>query len=346
MRFLLCPLLCVASFVLTANADPLLSFQQPIADQLNTDLLATPGDKTLNSALNTFHKTSKSLSSDISILRSLDKLLADRAGYGSLLDDAANDYQADFQSRRDAIDQQLIPAPISVNKTTARSSIASLDKAISNSVNAASTELRITRLKTVATRLTSASNAVQRALNTPLGFSSMVAHIGALSFNTSKGSIVSSASFQTTDGNFIGGYTTNGTLFLSGFQPGSIGRGIALYVQNIVTNVPATYPLGVDGNMASYNATDSRHKLSYFFEATPQLTNSIVTNSFLSIEFIGTNYLIGRFAFVGTNTAPFDVTDTNQVVTVSQGEFQVNFRRPSPAEPEEPPAASPARRIP
>jgi hypothetical protein len=185
---------------------------------------------------------------------------------------------------------------------------------------------------------------VQRALKTPLGFSSMVAHIGALSFNTAKGSIVSSASFQTTDGNFIGGFTTNGTLFLSGFQPGSIGRGIALYVQNIVTNVPSTYPLGVDGNMGSYNATDSRHKLSYFFEAAPGLTNSIVTNSFLSIEFIGTNYLIGRFAFVGTNNAPFDVKDTNQLVTVSQGQFQVNFRRPASA-PEEPPAASLAPRI-
>ena len=328
MRFLLGSLLCVASvaLVLNTSADPILSFQQPIADQLTADLAANSADKTLNSALNTFHKTSKSLSGDISILRSLDKLLADRAGYGPLLDTAANGYQADFQSRRDELNNQVIPAPISANKALARTAIAGVDKALSNAVHAASTATRITRLQLAATKLAFASNAVQRALHTPLGFSSMVAHVGALSFNTSKGSVVSSASFQTADGTFIGDYTTDGTLFLSGFQAGPIGRGIALYVQNILTNVPATYPLGTDGNMASYNATDTRHKLSYFFQADAALTNSIVTNAFLSIDFLGTNYLIGHFAFVGTNTAPFISTDTNTLVTVSQGEFQVNFR--------------------
>ena len=212
-RFLFCPLLCAACvwLVLNASADPILPFQQPISDQLNADLLVSPSDKTLNSANNAFHKTSKSLSGDISILHNLDKLLADVPGYSSLLDNAANDYQADFQVRRDVIDQQLIPAPISANKTTARSSIASLDKAISNSVHAASTEARITRLKTVATKLNSASNAVQRALYTPLGFSSMVAHIGALSDGEQQGSVVAAASFQTADGSFIGEFNERTT---------------------------------------------------------------------------------------------------------------------------------------
>ena len=89
---------------------------------------------------------------------------------------------------------------------------------------------------------------------------------------------------------------------------------------------PATYPLGVGHNFAFYNARDTHKKLDYFFQANPTITNSVVTNAFLTIDFIGTNYLIGRFAFVGTNTVPFDITDTNTVATVSQGEFQLNFR--------------------
>jgi hypothetical protein len=329
MCLLLRPLLSIAcaTLVLCANADPILPYQQPIADQLAIDQGINNGDKTINKAVNTFHKTSKSLNSDISILRSLNKLLADTPGYASLLDNAANAYQSDFQGRRDELNEQIIPAPLGVNKTFARSSIAKVDKALSNAVNAATTTLRISSLSTAASKLASASNAVQRALKSPVGFSSMFAHIGELSFTTTKGSVVAAANFQTADGTFIGEFTTNGVLQVSGFQSGTIARGITVSAEGVGTNVPAIYPLGVGENRAFYDAIDFRHKLEYHFQADATLTNATVTNAFLSIDFIGTNYIIGRFAFVGTNIAPVSVDDTNTLVTISQGEFQLNFRR-------------------
>ena len=314
-----------AALVLNSSADPVLPYQQPIAQQLTNDLAMHVGDaKTLNSALTTFHRTSKSLSGDTSILRGLDKLLAGTSNYIPLLSNAARAYQLDFQGRRDALNQRLIPAGLGVNKTFARTAIARVDNALSNAVHAATTSTRITRLQTAAQNFSAALNAVQNARNTRLGFSSMIAQIGALSFQPIKGSINGAANFQTADGTFIGQFTSNGTLDVSGFNSGPIARGLSLHVEGIGTNVPATYPLSGE-NRAFYGVTYRQHE--YHFQSNPALTNSLVPSAFISIDFVGTNYLIGRFAFVGTNSAPLSVTDTNTTASVSQGEFQLNFNR-------------------
>ncbi len=331
LRFLLSSLSCAvsATLVFQAGADPILPYQQPIEQQLTSDINGGIGDlRTLNSALRSYHKTSKSLSGDTTILRSLDKLLAATPTYVPLLSNAANAYQSDFQGRRDELNEQLIPAGLNVNKTYARSALVRVNNALSNAVHAATTSTRITRLQTAASKLAAASNAVQRALRTPLGFSSMMAHIGALSFQSSRGSITGGANFRTAEGTFVGQFTTNGTLDVSGFSGGSVTRGLSLHVEGIGTNVPSLYPVE---NRAFYGAIYRRHE--YHFQSDQGLTNSVVTNAFVSIDFIGTNYLLGRFAFIGTNLAPpliligTNYVATNHLVTVSQGEFQLNFSR-------------------
>lgn len=324
-------LLCGVSFavILSSSADPILPFQQPIADQLNNDLAINSSDKTLNAALNKFHKTSKSLSGDITILRGLNSLLMDTAGYPPLLDAAANDYQSDFQLRRDALNEQLIPAPITATKTLAHTALIGLDKALSNAVNSVSTSARLTRLQSAATKLASASNAVQRALKAKsLPFSSVVARIGQLSMNATKLTAINGPAFVSGTGTASGQFTTDGPLDIAAFEAGAVSRTLLIHVDVVGTNVPAIYPLGTGGtNTATYAAYDAKHKLDYIFTGDAALTNAAVTNAFLSVDFIGTNFLIGRFAFVGTNLQPVSATDTNTLVTVSQGEFQLNFKR-------------------
>ena len=89
--------------------------------------------------------------------------------------------------------------------------------------------------------------------------------------------------------------------------------------------MPATYPLAVGENAAFYDATDLAMRREYHFQGSSTLTNGTVTNAWLSLDFIGTNYILGRFAFVGTNMFPASATDSNTLVTVSQGEFQLNY---------------------
>ncbi len=104
MRFLQLPSLLFASaaLVISSSADPILPYQDPIAAQLTADLNAGTGDaQTLNRALSAYHKTSKSLKSDIGILKNLNSILADTAGYPPLLLGASVAYQSDFQGRRD-----------------------------------------------------------------------------------------------------------------------------------------------------------------------------------------------------------------------------------------------------
>ncbi len=333
MRFHIRSLLAIVSacaFVSATCADPILPYQAPIKDQLTADLANDPGNKALISGLAAYGKTSKSLGGDISILRRLDRTLDELSGYPSLIESAANDYQSDFQARRDAIRQQLVPAPLGLNRTAAHLSILNLDKAISNAVHAASVSTRLSRLSMVASRLTTASNSVQRALKSKLGVSAMTANIGRLSFESRRGSVVGSPNFQTDNGTFIGEFTENGTLSVSAFDNASIARGILLHVEGVSSNVPAVYPLGDGQNLAYYDALDVRRKAQYHFQADSSITNAAVPFSYLSIDFLGTNYLIGSFAFVGTNIAPIIPTDTNTVATISRGEFQLNFRRATP----------------
>jgi hypothetical protein len=312
--------------VLKSSADPILPYQDPITAKLNEDINANNGDlQTLSRALTAYHKPSKSFAGDLSILKNLNSILANTAGYPPLIVDAANAYQSDFEGQRDDLAGQLLSAPITEARRTAKTSLARLTKTLSNSVVAATISRRISLLRTAGSQVTSASNSVERALRAPVGLSIMTAHIGALAFDSTKGFITGGTNFQTTDGNTLGEFADSGVLTVSAIDSGSIVRGIHLHVEGVGTNFPATYPLGVGGNRAFYDATDLPKKREYHFQVDPLLTNSVVTNAFLTIDFVGSNYMLGRFAFRGTNANPFGAGDTNTVVTVSSGEFQLNF---------------------
>ena len=342
MRFLRGSLLLTVAGLLAwnAKADPILPYSQPVFVQLTNDIaVGSPDVKTLQRALKSFHATSKNLRGDANILRNLNTTLNPITGYAPLLTNAALDYQADFQLRRDGITEQLIPAPISANKTSARTALTRVNNSLSNAVLAATTARRIQHLQNAASQLTSASNSVQRALRTRPGLSKMVARIGGLSFNSDRGQIVGGGNFYNDEGGAVGRFSPSGVLDLSAFDSGTVTRGLSFYVTGVGGNFPATYPLGVGANSADYDATDLGRQEAFHFRAEAALTNAVVTNAFVSIDYIGTNslylsstssipisgYVLGRFAFVGTNTSVLNVNTNRAAVTVSEGEFQLNF---------------------
>jgi hypothetical protein len=324
-------LLLVASVALVfeAGADPILPYQQPIAQQLTNDIAGGAGDANiLNKALSTYHRSSKSLQGDISILRDLNDLLATTPNYPALLAEAAAAYLTDFSGRRDELYEQVRPAPRSTTKDSAKKLLGKIDAALSSAELATNTSDRIKHLGTAAGKFPNTSNTVQRALKQPIGLSSMIARVGALKFKSTKGFITGGTNFQSNTGTTIGEFSpSNGVLTVSGIDNGNIVRGIHLHVEGISTNSPVTYPLGVDQNSAFYDATDVSKRREYHFQCDPALTNDVVTNASLTIDFIGTNYLLGRFAFISTNHNPVSAKDTNTAATISKGEFQLNFNR-------------------
>jgi hypothetical protein len=341
-RFLLGSVLLATGCLLVqdAAADPILPYSQPVAVQLTNDINASsPETPTLLKALNAYHATSTSLYKDTVILRNLNNLLDEVAGYDPLLEDAALDYQEDFGIRRDEITAQLIPAPISANKTSARRALTRVSNTLSNAAIATTMAKRISRLQTAAKQLNAASNSVQRALRTKAGLSKMVASIGALSFSSEKGQVIGGGDFMNNEGSTIGEFTTNGVLSVSAVDNGPIVRGLHLHLTGVSGEFPATYPLGVGDNRAFYDATELRRNEEYHFQTAPSLTNEVVTNSFVRIDYIGTNscfcggtnavpnsgYILGTFQFVGTNISVLNVNTNRTTVTVSKGEFQLNF---------------------
>jgi hypothetical protein len=341
-------MVCAASFAaLDTSADPILPYQQPIADHLDGDISGGFGDaRTLNHALSTFHRRSRSLAADIGILRDLNRLLASEPNYPALITNAVGGYLGDFEDRRAALKEQLRPAPRSAAKTSAQKLLERASDAFASVESHTNTTTRdIAQLLTAATKIQQASNVIQRALHTRVGLSSVGARIGALRFNSTRGFITGGANFVSETGTAFGEFNgSNGVLTVSAIDNGGIVRGIHLHVEGIGTNTPATYPLGVDQNSAFYDATDQARKREYHFQCDPALTNSIVTNAYMTIDFIGTNYLLGTFAFNGTNIAlpnnrlicvtnlvdgtnmvTCRLADTNTTVTVSRGDFQLDF---------------------
>ena len=154
----------------------------------------------------------------------------------------------------------------------------------------------------------------------------MSARIGTLPFESNRGFIAGGTNFSSAPGTGVGQFE-NGTLSVTATANGNIVRSIHLHVEGITTTTPATYPLGAGENSAFYAATDRPRRREYHFQADSALTNRTVPEAFLTIDYIGTNYLLGRFAFVGTNAFPVPVRDTNTLVRVSEGEFQLNFGR-------------------
>jgi hypothetical protein len=347
MRFLLLPALLVTGLAaLECAADPILPYQQPIEAQLTNDLAAgSPDARTLERALATYHRTSKSLRGDTTILRSLNSRLTTVAGYGVLLSNAAVAYKDDFLLRHEELEQQLVPAPISANKTAARTALTRVENSLSNALHATSDTARIRNLHTAAQRLAAASNSVQVALRTRPGLSVMVARVGSLSFNTERGRIAGSADFVSGTGGAVGEFSSSGVLSITAWQGGNVPRAIHLHLPSVTRDFPAVYPLGGE-NRAYYDATDLRRSTEFHFRAAPELTNSVVTNAFVAIDYIGTNsltrvtlgtnsvrttnvfyttgYILGRFQFIGTNIYTF-TGNTNTQVTISRGEFQLNF---------------------
>ena len=330
MHLLLNSLLTISAaslLVFRAGADPILPYQLPIAQQLTNDIDSGTGDqRTFGSANRAYHQRSRSLSGDITILRSLNSLLAEEPNYPTLLKMAADNYLADFTARRAALAEQLRPAPRSSTKNSARSLLLRIDRSLTNAAAATSTADEINSLASAATRLDTASNTVQRALHQPVGLSSMSARIGALGFQSTRGFIAGGTNFQSTEGTGNGVFVpSTGTFDVTAVDNGSIVRSIHLHVEGIGTNTPATYPLGIGQNTAYYRATDLSRRREYHFDARYELTNSLVTNAWVTFDYFGTNYVLARFAFMGTNSRPLSTNDPNIIVTVSSGDVQLNF---------------------
>jgi hypothetical protein len=266
------------------------------------------------------------LSGDIAILRDLNRLLDEEPNYPTLLKTAADDYLADFTVRSAALAEQLRPAPRSSTKTSAQSVLRRIDGSLSNAAAATTTSAEISSLASAASQLATASNTIQSALRQPVGLSAMSARIGALGFQSTKGFIAGGTNFQSADGTGNGTFAADtGTFDVTAVANGGIVRSIHLHVEGIGTNTPATYPLGVGQNTAYYRATDLSNRREYHFDARSELTNSLVTNAWVTLDFIGTNYVLARFAFMGTNSRPVTASDTNTVVTISAGDVQLNF---------------------
>ena len=320
-------LLVGVASVFQASADPILPYQQQIEMRLTNQIALGVGDLTaLNKALDAFHKKSKNLSGDITILQNLNNILDEELGYPPLISDAATDYLTDFSVRRDVLYELLRPAPRSSTKDSARKSLGKLDNALSNAVIATNITSELSYLQTAAQKLNTSSNNVQMALKQPIRLSSMGAFIGALKFRSSAGYVTGGTNFATNPGTAVGEFSPQaGTLTLSAIDNGTFTRGISLHVEGIVPFSPVTYPLCVGNNTAFYDVTDTSVAKEYHFLGNAAMTNSVVTNAWLTIDYIGNNYILGRFAFRGTNMFPTPASDTNTAVTVSQGDFQLNY---------------------
>ena len=327
-RSALLALLVGVAPVFQVSADPVLPYQKPIERRLTNEIALGLGDlTTLNKALDAYHKKSKSLSGDITILQNLNNLLDEEAGYPPLVAEAATNYLTDFQFRRDVLYEQLRPAPRSSTKDSAKKTLGKLDNALTSAdLNHTNITKQLADLQSASQKIPSASNMVQMALKQPIRLSSMGAYVGALKFKSSNGYVTGGTNFVTSDGTAIGEFSPEaGTLTVAAIDNGTFTRGITLHVERIRPFAPVTYPLCVGENTAFYDVTDLSVSKEYHFLGSATMTNSVVTNAWLTIDYIGTNYILGRFAFRGTNMFPLSATDTNTAVTVSQGDFQLNY---------------------
>jgi hypothetical protein len=335
MRFLLGSLLVAWLALLPvfrAVADPILPFQKPIEQRLTNEIALGIGPQdTLNKALNAYHKTSKSLNGDLSILSNLNGLLNDVTGYPPLVVQAADDYMAELHIRNVELTMELIPAPLTDTRKNTTRQLTKVETTLSKAATAAeetNTTSQISKLSNAASQQKSASNMVQQSLGKPIGLSSMNAYVGSIYFKSSKGTTVGGTNFTSRLGTAIGEVSPlNNTLTFSAVNNGSVIRGFSLHVEGISLRTPAVYPLGVGENTAFYDATDSSSKQAYHFQGLASLTNGLVPFAYLAIDYIGSNYMIGSFAFVGTNTSNSGNLGTNTTASVYQAQFQLNFNQ-------------------
>lgn len=307
----LCGLAALALSLGSLHADPLLPYSQPIATKLSNDMVTAEA----RSALRAYHRPSKSLSTDISILRNLNNLLAGNPEYDPLLADAVSGYTADFQARQEAIRVQALPAPLSKPRTN---SFGRLDFIRNLLVNTATNEDRGTQLRqlnTVAGRLIPASNMVQRALSAPVGNGGVWANIGRLNFRAVPKGIT--WSFE------------GGVFSLAATNSDVIRRVLLLNVEG-VGEAPTSLPLATGNNTATYIATDHRkpHPEPFVFGGIP---GAETNQSTFYLDAITSRYIVGRFNFTATNPVPTVPGDTNITAVIHNGHFQLNLPEPGPA---------------
>jgi hypothetical protein len=300
--------------LMQCSADPILPYSLPIATQLSNDLAAAPGDKTLNSALNAYHRPSRNVFSDVSILRNLNDLLADVSGYSGLLSDATGNYINDVDARIAGLQSAVLPTPRSSYRSNSFVQLRAASNALNEARSAATTTDAIASLQDAARRVTSASNSVVHALAAKVKYSSMYAKIGKLHLSPSRG--------ETT------GFFQDGVLNVVGHDLAqSITRSILIHLEGVSMETPATYELGTGANKAFYYGTDIRRQTEvqdFTFEAQPSAEGRPST---VTIDAITPRFIIGRFQFTGllTQTNAVIPSDTNLITTITNGEFQVNF---------------------
>jgi len=331
MRFLPVSVLATCAallFVFRLTADPIYPYQQPIEQRLINEIALGIGPQsTLNKALNAYHKSSKSIGGDLSILGNLNKLLNDVTGYPPLLSQAANDYMASLLAMNVELAVELVPAPLTSTRQYAINQLRRVETTLSQAASATTTGAQISKLSNAASQQKTASNQVQQALHQPIGFSSMYARVGLITFKSANGSTSGGTNFSSGVGTAIGELSPlENTLTFSAIHNGSIVRGISLHVEGISLDTPSVYPLGVGKNTAFYNATDPSTHTAYHYQGLAGMRTSVVPFAFLSIDYIGSNYMIGSFAFAATNTANYYISNTNNLQTsISEGQFQLNF---------------------
>jgi hypothetical protein len=288
-----------------ASADPILPYSQPIAVQLSNDTSATA-----QSALNVYHRSSSTLSSDVSILRSLNSLLAGSAAYTNLLSDAVIGYIGDFAVRADDLETTLLPAPLTRTKTNAFGRIHILRSRLSIAETNENRKTQLSHLAYVAGRFSSASNTVKQALRAKTGNSSVWANIGKLPFRTDP---------RDTAWSFA-----EGSLNISATNRGPFKRTLLMNLVEVSELSPATYLLATNGNEATYIAQDmdKRDKPEFVFDGLPL---GPAGTSMLRIDAVTEDFIVGRFQFTAETPLPTRPDDTNRVVTVTNGFFQLNF---------------------
>jgi hypothetical protein len=307
-----------------AFADPVLPYAAPVAEKLSNDVAAleaipdrTPAEnqelKRDNSALNAYRRTSTKFTTDISVLRSLYQLLASDPDYALPLNDAISGYFNDFVGREAALRRTTDISPRSNVRTNAYHQLNKLSNNLWRAEQARPPLKAITHLGAAARRLPAASNAVHRASVARVRASSAAARIGKLTFISPPGSSI--------------GTNTNGVLDFHSQDLGILRREISFHLEGVTEETPATYELGVGANKATYYVKDAVHPLhglpyEAYFDAIP---GPETNRSVVIIDAINTNYIVGRFRFTGFTTNELTKVDTNQITTITNGEFQITL---------------------
>jgi hypothetical protein len=317
-------------------ADPVLPYSLPIADKLTNEIavLEAIPDRTaaqnqeLNTdrtALNRYHRESASLRNDISILKGLDQLLGENDGFPFLIEQSAHDYLTDFELREAGLRRTVDMAPRSNIRSNAYKKLNAVSNALAKGEAASTTRALLNQLAIAASKLVPASNITSHAAAAKVKGSSAYAKIGKLVFNVPPGSSCAC-------GANAFGTNQNGVFDFTAIDGGTVRRDITFHIEGVSSDTPATYELGVGANTAVYTITDPLRKshgtntvIQFYAIPGPETNRSV-----LIIDNIASNYMVGRFSFTGFTTNELTKVDTNQITTITNGEFQLTYTNTPP----------------